>query len=422
MSARAASSGARPGPRVVVVGAGPAGLTAGTVLAGRVDGEVLVLDREAQAGGIPRHSDHTGYGVRDLRRVLTGPQYARRLVDRALEAGVVVSTGATVTGWAGERALDVTSPLGRAVVEAGAVVLATGARERPRAARLVAGDRPAGVYTTGMLQNAVHRYGHPVGNRAVVVGAEAVSWSAVLTLRHAHCEPVLMTSRFARPEAFAAFTAAGRLGLGVPVATSTRVVRVVGRRRVEAVEIEHVTTGRRRLVRCDAVVFTGDWVPDSELARTAGLETDGGTRGPLVDTALRTSRPGVFAVGNLVHPVDTADVAALGGRHVAPAVLDWLEGREHRADGVRVRARAPFTWVSPGLLRAGDPGPPRGRFLLWGAEFVRAPRVVVRQHGRVVGAVRVPWPLAPGRVFRLPARALGDVRPGAGDVVVGIER
>jgi thioredoxin reductase len=408
--------------RVVVVGAGPAGLAAATALAGRVEGTVLVLDREAHAGGVPRHSHHTGFGVRDLHRVLSGPQYARRLVDRALAAGVDIATRSTVTGWAGERALQVTSPAGRVVVEPDAVVLATGARERPRSARLVAGDRPAGVYTTGQLQDAVHLLGRPVGSRAVVVGAEAVSWSAVLTLRRAGCEPVLVTSRFARPEAFAAFAAAGRLALRVPVATSTRVVRVVGGRRVEAVELEHVPTGRRRLVPCDTVAFTADWVPDAELARTAGLCVDPGTRGPLVDTALRTSRPGVFAVGNLVHPVDTADVAALGGRHVAPAVLDWLAGGERRPDAVRLGVQAPFTWVSPGLLRPGDTGPARGRLLLWADAHVRAPRVVVRQDARVVGALRVPWPLAPGRVFRLPARVLTGVRPGAGDAVVGLDR
>ncbi len=409
---------------VAVVGAGPAGLTAAAALAERLPhghrGAVVVLERETHAGGIPRHSDHPGFGARDLHRLVPGPAYARALVGRAVVAGATVRTSATVTGWAGERALEVTSPQGRQVVRAGAVVLATGARERPRPARLVPGDRPAGVYTTGFLQNLVHLYRRPVGTRAVVVGAEAVSWSAVLTLRHAGCEPVLVTTRYARPEAFAAFTAAGRLGLRVPVATSTRIATVVGRGRVEAVEIEHVPSGRRRTVACDTVVFTGDWVPEVELARLAGLDTDAGTRGPLVDTALRTSRPGVFAAGNLCHPVDTADVAALDGRHVAASVLGWLGGDRGPAGGVRVVADTPFTWVAPGLLRTGDGPPARRRFLLWADGYVRLPRVVVRQDDRVVGAVRLPWPVAPGRVFRLPATALRSVRPDGGEVRIGL--
>lgn len=406
---------------VLVVGAGPAGLSAAAALArdGRA-GRVVVLEREAVAGGVPRHSAHTGYGLRDLRRLLTGPEYARRLADAAVAAGAQVRVAATVTGWAGDLAVEVTAPTGRTVVAARAVVLATGARERPRPARLVAGDRPDGVLTTGLLQNLVHLHHRPVGRRAVVVGAEPVSWSAVLTLRHAGCEPVLMTSTRDRPEAWAAMTAAGRLGLGVPVARSTRVVRVVGRGRVTGVELEHLPTGRRRVVGCDTVVFTGDWVPDVELARLGGLATDDGTRGPLVDTAGRASRPGVFAAGNVVHPVDTADVAALGGRHLAAAVRAWLDGGERRADPVRVLAAPPFAWVAPGLLRPGDPAPARGRYALWATEHVRAPHVVVRQDGGVVGRVRTPWPVAPGRVFRLPASATAGVVPGAGDVTVGL--
>ena len=118
--------------RVAVIGAGPSGLTAAAALAGLVDGEVRVIEREDATGGIPRHSDHPGYGVRDLRRFLSGPAYARRLSETAREAGAQLHTQSQVTGWAGDRRLLVTSPRGRHLVEADAVVLATGARERAR--------------------------------------------------------------------------------------------------------------------------------------------------------------------------------------------------------------------------------------------------------------------------------------------------
>ena len=167
---------------VAIVGGGPSGLTAAAALARQVDGTVLVIEREAETGGIPRHSDHLGYGIRDLRRFVSGPAYAKRLTAAAQDAGAVLETEAMVTGWAGERQLRVTSPRGIRTVTADAVVLATGARERPRPARLVPGDRPDGVYTTGQLQNLVHLHHARVGSRAVVVGAELVSWSAVLTL------------------------------------------------------------------------------------------------------------------------------------------------------------------------------------------------------------------------------------------------
>ena len=255
---------------VLIIGGGPAGLTAAATLAPRLDGEVLVLDREGAAGGIPRHSDHLGYGIRDLKTFISGPAYARRLAGNAVKAGARVQTQTMVTGWAGPRTVEVTSPDGRHRITARAgIVLATGARERPRPARLIPGDRPAGVYTTGQLQNLVHLHHRTPGSRAVIIGAELVSWSAAVTLRGAHCRAVLMITTHHRPESYAAFAIPGRLALSLPVATRARITKIIGQGRVQAVELEHLDTGARHVIDCDTVVFTGDWIPDNELARAA---------------------------------------------------------------------------------------------------------------------------------------------------------
>lgn len=411
-------------PDVVVIGGGPAGLTAAAELRRHGVGDVLVVERESSTGGIPRHSDHTGYGLRDLRRVLTGPRYAAMLGQRALDAGATVLTDAMVTGWASGDQLDlsVTSPAGLLEVRPRAVVLATGARERPRPARRIPGDRPAGVLTTGHLQNLVHlHHDHAaVGRRAVVVGGELVSWSAVLTLRHAGCRTVLMTTEHPTPEAYLAFRVPGRLRYGVRVAASTRVTRIIGHGRVAGVEVEHVATGEREVVDCDTVVLTGDWIPDHELARSGGLALDDRSLAPVVDTALRTSRPGVFAVGNLLHPVDTADVAALDGRHVAATVTRWLAEDAVPAQGVEITTEAPLRWVAPARFRPGDPAPPRDRLVLWTDELVRSPRVVVRQDGQVLTRRRLPWPAAPGRAFRVPWAMLSAADPTGGPVSLGV--
>lgn len=405
---------------VAIVGGGPAGLTAAATLAPLVDGEVLVIEREAQMGGIPRHSDHPGYGIRDLRRSMSGPAYARRLTDTARDAGARLETEAMVTDWSGERGLEVTSPRGRRVVAADAVVLATGARERPRPARLIPGDRPDGVYTTGQLQNLVHLHHADVGSRAVVVGAELVSWSAVLTLREAGCATVAMTSTYPTAEAYAAFRLPGRFLLKGPVLTRTRVVSIAGKHRVQSVTVENLDTGIRSTIACDTVITTGDWIPDHELARTGGLVIDPGTRGPLVDTALRTSAHGVFAIGNLLHPVDTADIAALDGKHVAETVLAHLRGAPPGTDGVRLLVEPPLRWISPGLVRAGDTSPARDRLLLWSDEFVRFPTIRLHQNGTMFARRRVPWPAAPGRVFRVPAGVLGHIDARGGPVTVSL--
>lgn len=403
---------------VAIIGGGPSGLTTAAALAPLVDGQVLVLEREADTGGIPRHSDHLGYGIRDLKRFVSGPEYARRLTDTALAAGALLETEAMVTGWDGERAMEVTSPRGRRVVEADAVVLATGARERPRPARWIPGDRPDGVYTTGQLQNLVHVHHAEVGTRAVVVGAELVSWSAVMTLREAGCKTVAMVSRYPRAESYAAFRIPGRTLLRGPVLTRTRLVGIDGRRRVRSVVVEDVDTGARRTIECDTVITTGDWIPDHELARTAGLAMDSATQGPLVDASLRTSRPGVFAVGNLLHPVDTADGAALDGRHVAPKVRAWLDGDPSGSPGIRVRVRAPFRWVTPQMIAPDGGAAPRGDLLFWLDEYHRAPRLRAMQDGRAIGRKRTLWPAAPGRIYRAPWSLVSAADPAGGDVTI----
>jgi thioredoxin reductase len=406
---------------VAIVGGGPAGLTAAAALSRDRALNIIVLERESAAGGIPRHSDHPGYGMRDLKTFISGPAYARRLTDTAAAGGATIRTNTMVTGWADEKTLEVTSPRGRELIQASAIVLATGARERPRPARMIPGDRAAGIYTTGHLQNVVHLKHGTVGRRAVVVGAELVSYSAVLTLKHAGCKTALMTTQYRSPESYAVFNLAGKTPLlGVEVATRTRLTRIIGKPVVRAVELEDLDTGERRMIDCDTVVLTGDWIPDHELARSAGLDIDPGTLGPVVDMALRTSRPGVFAVGNLLHPVDTADIAALDGRHVADHVRAYLNGRRPSTEGVHIHADAPLRWVAPNLLRPGDPMPARHRLLLWTDALVRVPTVLATQSGRVIGRKTLPWPASPGRVFRVPSSILRNVDASGGPVTLSL--
>lgn len=402
---------------VLIVGGGPSGLTAAASLAPAVDGRVQVIEREVETGGIPRHSDHMGYGIRDLRRFISGPAYARRLTAAAQDAGATLETEAQITGWVGDRRLAVTSPRGRRIVEADAVILATGARERPSPARRIPGDRPDGVYTTGQLQNLVHLHHAGVGTRAVVIGGELVSWSAVMTLREAGCRTVAMTTTYERSESYAAFRAFGRLVLRVPVLSRTRVVLVTGKTRVESVLVENIDTRHRESIECDTVITTGDWIPEHELARTGGLDIDRGTLGPMVDSALRTSAPGVFAVGNLIHPVDTADAAALDGRHVAKAVIQHLDEPTGRQSALRITTAAPFRWVTPQRLDPSS-GTPRGDLLLWSDQHEAFPVVRAVQDGRVLAKQRIRWPASPGRIFRIPADLVSEANPLGGNITV----
>ena len=419
MSAAAAQ---RESTDVAIVGGGPAGLAAAVALSAAGAERLVVLEREATAGGIPRHAHHQGFGLRDLRRLMSGPRYAARIAALAAAAGAEVRTETQVTGWSDDGALELTSPAGRSLLDAGAVVLATGCRERPRSARLVPGSRPQGVMTTGMLQQLVYLRGEAPGRRAVVVGAEHVSFSALLTLSHGGARSAAMVTEHPRHQSSAAFRAGAALWFRAPLLTRTRVSAIRGRRRVEAVELTHLDSGAVRELECDLVVFTADWIPDHELAVLAGAELDAASGSPFVDPGLRTTRPGLFAAGNVLHGAEVADVAALSGRHVAAGVIRHLEGEAWPTARVPIECSPPLRWISPSSVTA--PGanrvsPPRGRFLLRATEAVRAPRVELAQDGRQLWRGRLRR-LGPGRSSSLPCGWVDAVDVEGGPVTVGL--
>lgn len=407
-------------PDVVVVGAGPAGLTLAHELRTLGVDDVVVLDRDDGAGGVPRYSNHQGYGLRDLRLALSGPVYARLLADRAVAAGADVRLRTTVTAvtQASDRlAVEVTSPSGRAVLDAQAVVLATGCRERPRSARLVAGSRPAGIYTTGWLQRAVYLAGQVPGTRAVVVGAEHVSYSAVMTLAHAGCRTVAMVTDKPAHTSYRAFDAGARARYRFPLMRRASITDIIGAGRVRAVEVLDHSTGATHVVECDTVVFTGDWIGENELARRLGVRMSPAATGPLVDGGYRTSTPGVFAIGNLLHPATTADRCALDGRRAAAQVAARVAGTDATwpTDAVSITIDPPAEWVVPTLVTTASEGP----LLVSVRRPLTRPRLTANQGDRELWSARVPWAV-PTRPFAIPGDWRADVDPQGSDVRITI--
>jgi len=297
-------------------------------------------------------------------------------------------------------------------------VLATGCRERPRSARLVPGSRPEGVMTTGMLQQLALK-GMPVGGRALVVGAEHVSFSAVLTLVHAGAKVVGMTTELPRHQTLPPFRAGAALRYRFPLWTRTAIARISGSERVEEVELLDLENRQSRVIACDTVVLTADWIPDHELSVMGGLELDPGTRGPRADTGLRTTRRGIFAAGNVLHGAEPADIAALSGRHAAGSVAGWLAGNGSWPAVVPIECAPPLHWISPNAIGPNADPPPRRRFLLRPRTFVRRTSLEIRQDGRLLwsGATR----LTPGRSTLLPCDWVKAVDAVGGPVQVAAQ-
>ena len=289
---------------VAIVGAGPAGLAAATTLKARGVSSVIVLDREPEPGGIPRHCGHYPFGVREFGRLLKGPAYARRLVADARAAGVSVRAATTVLRIDPGPMLVLSTADGQTTLTAKRVILATGVRETSRAARMISGRRPLGVLPTGALQAMIYLHNARPFSRPVIVGTELVSFSAILTCRHAGIRPVAMIEENARITA-RAFAAGLPRMLGIPLLLSARLTEILGRHRVEAVRVTDAG-GKDRVIETDGVIVTGKFTPEATLARQSGLDIDPATGGPVVNQYGQCSDPAVFAAGNLLRPVETA--------------------------------------------------------------------------------------------------------------------
>jgi thioredoxin reductase len=307
---------------VLIIGAGPAGLSAAIELKKSGVDNVRVVEREKYAGGIPRHSHHPGYGMRDLKRFLSGPKYAKYYLDKAKQLGVEISTTTTATDWVDKNTIKLTSPNGLEQVSANAIVLATGARERGRSARTVAGKRSAGIYTTGSLQQATYLEDLYIGKRALIVGTEHVSFSAVITLKHAGVKTVAMIDESKKHQTVFGIPTILKLIYRFKLHTATKLLEIQGDKRVTGALLEK--NGKRWVVDVDTIIFTGDWIPDHELARKADIAIDSRYKSPVVGKDHKVANTNIYSIGNLILPIKAADQCALEARKIAKIIARRL--------------------------------------------------------------------------------------------------
>lgn len=309
---------------VAVIGAGPAGLAAATSLKASGIARVVVLEREPEAGGIPRHCGHPPFGMREFGRVLTGPVYAERLVARARAAGAEIYTLTTVIEALPDGVLTLSTPDGQCHITPRKVIYATGVRETPRSARLISGARVHGVVNTGALQSMVYLKQRTPFSRPVIVGSELVAFSALMTCRHAGIRPAAMIEEACSVTARWPSAIYPRM-LGVPVKTNARLVKIEGEKAVEGVTIAR-PDGQTHQMSCDGVVLSGQFTPEVTLARCGHIKIDRATGGPQVDQWGRCSDPAYFVAGNLLRPVETAGRCWAEGRKTGLWVAQALVG------------------------------------------------------------------------------------------------
>ena len=321
---------------VVVIGGGPAGMAA-ALAAHKAGARVAIVERERHLGGILRQCIHPGFGLSHFKQELTGPEYAQRFIDQVRATDVTLFLDSMVLGIdSGESTEDdalhtvmLMSPTGMLQLTGRAVVLAMGCRERTRSEIKIPGSRPAGVFTAGLAQRYINVENLKPGSRAVILGSGDIGliMARRCTLEGISVEGVYELMPYANGLRRNVKNCLD--DFGIPLHLSTTVTRVIGRDRVEAVEVsqvdEHLAPipGTERVVPCDTLLLSVGLIPENELSVAAGVELDPRTRGAVVDQSLQTGVPGIFACGNVLHVHDLADNVTTESERAGAAAATW---------------------------------------------------------------------------------------------------
>ena len=391
---------------VIVIGAGPSGLATATALKSHGVESVIVLDREAQAGGIPRHCGHPPFGMREFKRILTGPQYAAHLVDKARRKGVEIYLNCTVVALHEGGKLTLSTHTGVMQITARKVVLCTGVRETPRAPRLVSGQRPLGVSTTGALQSMVYLKGKRPFKRPVIVGSELVAFSALMTCKKANIKPVAMIEQTSQTSAYGFCDLLPKL-MGVALYKDCQLLSIEGSERVRAVNVIS-GDGKTQKIECDGVLFTGQFTAESSLVRMSHITLDEHTGLPVVDQFGQCSDDAYFAAGNVLHPVETAGWCWREGVAMAANIAASLQQsddqkEQHRSTLKVLLNSEKISYVTPQRLTQQQSLSSTGYFQLRFAEPVYG-LLSITQEGKTLWSKKAAF--LPHRRILIPFKAL----------------
>ena len=320
---------------LLVIGGGSAGMAAALAARGAGVEDILILERSDRLGGILPQCIHSGFGLQRHGEELTGPEYAKRDVDAVEAAGIPSLLHTFAVELTAQRQVTaVSAEHGLLDLEAGAVVLAMGCRERARGALMIPGTRPAGVLTAGTAQRYLNLQGYLPGRRVVILGSGDIGLIMARQLVLEGVEVAEVVERLPRPGGLVRNRVQCLEDFGIPLRLSSTVTEIRGKKRVGSVVVSKVDgtfrpiPGMEREVPCDTLLLSAGLIPENELTRGAGIKLSPRTGGAEVDGGLMTSAPGVFSCGNVLHVHDLVDHVSEEGRRAGENAAAWLAGRE----------------------------------------------------------------------------------------------
>ena len=347
---------------IVIVGGGPAGLAA-AISAAKEDKslDILILERDNELGGILNQCIHNGFGLHTFNEELTGPEYAARFEEQLDGLGIRYMLGTMVLDVSSGSVTAINSEEGVFTVDCGAVVLCMGCRERPRGALNIPGLRPAGVFTAGTAQRLVNIEGYMPGREVVILGSGDIGliMARRMTLEGANvkcvCELMPYSGGLKRNivQCLDDFN--------IPLLLSHTVIDIKGKERVTSVVIAEVDErskpipGTEQEIACDTLLLSCGLIPENELSRSAGVEINPSTNGPIVNESFETSVPGVFACGNVLHVHDLVDYVSEESGRAGRSAARFVKNKA-AAEGpvIKIRNGNGVRYTVPSLVRVNE--------------------------------------------------------------------
>ena len=372
---------------IVIIGGGPAGMAAAVAAYDAGIRDILILERDNALGGILRQCIHNGFGLHRFGEELTGPEYARKYECQVKDRDIQFMLDTMVIEVSPDRVVTAMNrENGIFTIEAGAVILAMGCRERPKGALNIAGARPSGIFTAGTAQKFVNIKGYMPGREVVILGSGDIGliMARRMTLEGAKvkavCELMPYSGGLARniEQCLNDFD--------IPLKLSHTVVEIHGKERLSGVTIAKVDENRRTIpgseeyIPCDTLLLSCGLIPENELTKGAGIALDRVTNGAIVDGNRETDTPGIFACGNVLHVHDLVDYVSEESAIAGEAAAKFIMGKVKKGTSVEIKTDGRVRYTVPQKITESVDTSVYFRV----ADVYRDAKIVVRDKDRVI--------------------------------------
>ena len=342
---------------LVIIGGGPAGMSAAIAAYENGVKDVLILERDESLGGILQQCIHNGFGLHKFGEELTGPEYAWKYEAKVRELGIECKLNTMVLDVSEDKVVTATNAQdGVFQIEAKAIILAMGCRERAKGALNIAGSRPAGIYSAGTAQKFVNMKGYLPGKNVVILGSGDIGliMARRMTLEgakvHAVCELMPYSGGLARniEQCLNDFD--------IPLKLSHTIVQIHGKERVEGVTIAQVDENRRPIteteeyIPCDTILFSVGLIPENELSKAAKVDLSAITSGAIVDQDRQTSVEGIFSCGNVLHVHDLVDYVSEEAEIAGKAAVEYIKGTQDETVSIQIKTDGKIRYTVPQVI------------------------------------------------------------------------